>query len=71
MERVGTPLLLAGPTGVPHQRRDGSHRAPVSRETTVKTTVQMKKKITVRRTGDIRLTTMALCSDSCYCTHPA
>jgi hypothetical protein len=37
----------------------------------MKTTVQLKKKITVRRTGDIRLTTAALCSDSCYCTHPA
>jgi hypothetical protein len=32
----------------------------------MKTTSAMKK-IAVRRTGDIRLTTAALCSDSCYC----
>jgi hypothetical protein len=36
----------------------------------MKTTAQMKK-ISVRRTGDIRLTTIALCSDACYCTHAA
>jgi hypothetical protein len=29
------------------------------------------KKISVRRVGDIRLTTAALCPDSCYCVHTA
>lgn len=36
----------------------------------MKTTSKMKK-ITVRRAGDIRLTTAALCTDTCYCTQPA
>jgi hypothetical protein len=29
------------------------------------------KKISVRKAGDIRLTTAALCTDACYCTHIA
>jgi hypothetical protein len=37
----------------------------------MKTTIKATKKISVRRAGDIRLTTAALCTDACYCTHPA
>jgi hypothetical protein len=36
----------------------------------MKSTTQMSKtgkKISVRRTGDIRLTTAAMCKDQCYC----
>lgn len=39
---------------------------PNRRKNQMKTTTGMKK-IAIRRTGDIRMTTSALCTDSCYC----
>jgi len=42
----------------------------------MKSTLQMKKatsgkKISVRRTGDVRLTTAAFCTNACYWTQAA
>ncbi|GAA2066067.1 hypothetical protein GCM10009839_92210 [Catenulispora yoronensis] len=41
----------------------------------MKSTTKMKraaaKKISVRRTGDVRLTTAAFCTDACYWQHAA
>jgi hypothetical protein len=58
--RAFTTVIKAPPHGI---------EAPLQEENGMKTTVQMKKKITVRRSGDIRLTTSALCGDACYCTY--